>query len=62
MDGDGRKANAGAGAQKKVFGERFEVHLLEPDTMSYSAATEDSEKTPASRENCFFGCEQLSAV
>ena len=42
--------------------ERFEVHLLEPDTMSYSAATEDSEKTPESRENCFFGCEQLSAV
>ena len=45
-----------------VCGQRFEVHLLEPDTMSYSAATEDSEKTPESRENCFFGCEQLSAV
>ena len=45
-----------------VCGQRFEVHLLEPDTMSYSAATEDSEKTHGSRENCFFGCEQLSAV
>ena len=40
-----------------MFSEWFEVHLLEPDTMSYSAAAEDSEKTAERRENCFFDCD-----
>ena len=44
-----RNENAGSRAQKMSCCERFEVHLLEPDTMSYSAATEDSEKTTESR-------------
>ena len=62
MYGSVRKANAGDRERKTLSRAVCEVHLLEPDTMSYSAGTEDSEKTSESRENCFFGCEQLSAV